>query len=97
MVADVVFDVKSADDRKLTVQAKSAGAVLWSGATVKVLREVRIRGVLLPPGDTRWRFESDRAPQQPNSGDRRKVSFSVRNLKIQITGRGVTEKVGAAK
>jgi len=95
--ADIVFDVKSADDRKLTVLSKVDGAVLWSGATIKVLREVRIRGVVLPPGDILWRFESDLPPDQPNIGDPRKVSFSVRNLEILITGRGGMEKAGAAK
>ena len=95
--ADIVFDVKSADDRKLTVLSKVDGAVLWSGATIEVLREVRIRGVVLPPGDILWRFESDLPPDQPNIGDPRKVSFSVRNLEIRITGRGVMEEAGAAK
>jgi hypothetical protein len=97
VVADIVFDVKSADDRKLTVLSKADGAVLWTGATVKVLREVRIRGVVLPPGDMLWRFESDQSPEQPSSGDPRKVSFSVRNMEIRITGRAVAEKAGTAR
>ena len=93
VIVDVALDLKSSDDRKVTVRASASGpqgepgAVLWSGMTVKVLREVVVRGVLLPPGDTRWKFETDRAPQQPSSGDPRRVAFSVRNLEIRVLRR----------
>ena len=93
VVADVTFDLKSSDDRKVTVRAGASGPqgepgdVLWSGPTVKVLRKAVVRGVVLPPGDTRWKFETDRAPQPPSSGDPRRVAFSVRNLEIRVLKR----------
>jgi len=50
VIVDVALDLKSSDERKVTV--KSGDAVLWAGDTVQKLRGVELRGVRLEPGDT---------------------------------------------
>jgi len=85
---DIAFDLKSSDERKVSVRAAGAGgAVLWAGETVHTLRGVALNGVRLPPGDTVWRFDTDKAAQFPSNGDPRKVAFSLRNLEIRVVGK----------
>ena len=85
---DIAFDLKSSDERKVSVRAAVAGgAVLWAGETVHTLRGVELNGVRLPPGDTVWRFDTDKAAQFPSNGDPRKVAFSLRNLEIRVVGK----------
>ena len=85
VVAEITFDLKSRDARKVTVRAAGQdGAVLWSGESVQTMREVRVDNVQLAPGDTVWRLETDRAPEFPSNGDPRKVAFSLRNLRIEM-------------
>jgi len=84
VIADIAFDLKSSDERKVTVQSAEGGAVLWTGETVHVLRGVLLPGVRLPPGDTVWRFATNKAAQFPSNGDPRKVAFSLRNMEIRI-------------
>jgi hypothetical protein len=61
--------------------------VLWAGETVHTLRGVELNCVRLPPGDTVWRFDTDKAAQFPSNGDPRKVAFSLRNLEIRVVGK----------
>jgi len=86
--ADINFDLKSSDDRNVIVRAAGAdGNVLWKGETVRTLRGVALNGVRLPPGDTVWRFDTDKPAQFPSNGDPRKVTFSLRNLEIRVVGK----------
>lgn len=82
---DVHFGLKSADDRSITVRA--GNETLWQVLSDHTLRERTIENYTLPPGDTVWRFVTDREPQYPATGDPRKVAFSLRNLAISIKGR----------
>ncbi|MBC7367928.1 MAG: hypothetical protein H7343_14135, partial [Undibacterium sp.] len=90
VMTDIAFDLKSSDERKVVVRAvpkataDAKGVVLWSGETVHTLRGVLVSGVRLPPGDTVWKFETDKAAQFPSNGDPRKVAFSLRNMEIRI-------------
>ena len=61
--------------------------MLWKGETVRTLRGVALNGVRLPPGDTVWRFDTDKPAQFPSNGDPRKVTFSLRNLEIRVVGK----------
>lgn len=93
LVVDIAFDLKSNDERKVIVRAvpKGAadpkGAVLWSGETVHTLRGVVVSGVRLAPGDTLWKFDTDKAAQFPSNGDPRKVTFSLRNMQIRVVAK----------
>jgi hypothetical protein len=83
--ADISFDLKSNDER--TVTLRSGETALWSGATVRALQEVEIRDVRLEPGTTVWKLETNQPAKFPANGDPRKMAFSLRNLKIKIRDR----------
>ncbi len=85
VMADISFDLKSNDERHVTVSAGER--VLWSGDTVRTLRGVKVPNVRLDPGDTVWRLETDQDAEFPPNGDLRKVAFSLRNLEIKVTRR----------
>ena len=85
VIADISFDLKSNDERIVTL--RSGPTVLWSGATGRALQLARIRQVRLEPGSTVWRFESDQPAESPLNGDPRKMAFSLRNFKIQVQQR----------
>lgn len=87
VLVDVAFDLKSNDERRVIVRSGASGAVLWSGETVHTLRAVLLPMIKLPPGDTVWRFDTDKAAQFPSNGDPRKVSFSLRNMEIRVLSR----------
>jgi len=94
VVAEITFDLKSRDERKVSVRAAGGdGTVLWPEQSVQTMREVRVDNVRLAPGDTVWRFETDRAPEFPNNGDPRKMAFSLRNLRIEMKAKAA-EKAG---
>jgi hypothetical protein len=94
VTAEITFDLKSRDKRNVTVRAAGKdGTVLWPGQSVQTMREVRVDNVRLAPGDTVWRFDTDRAPEFPNNGDPRKMAFSLRNLRIEMKAKAV-EKAG---
>jgi hypothetical protein len=46
--------------------------------------EVVLHDVRLPPGDTMWKFETDRPAAPPQKGDARAIAFCLRNLKIEL-------------
>ena len=85
VMADISFDLKSNDERHVTVNA--GDRVLWSGDTIRTLRGVVVRDVRLEPGDTVWRLTTDQEAEFPPNGDLRKVAFSLRNLEIRVTRR----------
>ncbi len=95
VMADISFDLKSNDERHVTVSA--GDRVLWSGDTVRTLRRVKVPNVRLDPGDTVWRLETDQEAEFPSNGDLRKVAFSLRNLEIRVTRRAETPAAPVVK
>jgi hypothetical protein len=85
VTADIAFEVKSSDERKVKVLA--GNQAIWEGDTRRTLRGVTVLAVELPPGDTTWRFETDHEAAFPSNGDPRKLAFSLRNLQIHVLGR----------
>jgi hypothetical protein len=51
------------------------------------MREVKVRNMRLEPCDTLWRFETDSPGAYPDSNDRRRLAFSLRDLTITIIGK----------
>ena len=76
-----------------TKDARTVG--LWQGTYARwerklspgEMREVKVRNMRLEPGDTLWRFETDRPGTFPDNDDRRRMAISLRDLKIQIIGK----------
>jgi hypothetical protein len=96
--ADITFDLKSSDERNVIVRATDHDqTVLWKGETVRTLRGVVLNGVRLPPGDTIWRFETNKPAEFPSNGDPRKVTFSLRNLEIRVVGQAIDPTPSPAK
>lgn len=89
LIVDVTFDLKSNDEREVVV--KQGDHVLWTGDTVRTLRRVELRAIKLNPGETVWRFETDKPPLLPVNGDLRKVAFSLRNLELTAVKKAETE------
>ena len=78
------------------VRAKAARTVgLWQDTYARwerklaagETREVKVRNMRLAPGDTLWRFETDQPGTFPNRDDRRRLTFSLRDLTIIIVGK----------
>lgn len=88
LLADIYFEIKSGDERTVTVRA--GDQVLWHGFSDRSLRGSTVAGVRLEPGDTLWRFETDRAPRPPTPEEPRQLAFSLRNLEIRIRGQAET-------
>lgn len=87
VTVNVQFRLKSNDGRDVTVRAGEH--VYWQGSTHSGTPEIGLP-VVLPPGDTTWRFETDRPPAVPNPHDSRLLSFRICDLTIKITGAGGT-------
>ena len=86
IVADVSFGLATGDERGAIVSLK--GNVIWHSLLMPAHdNEAFISGIILQPGDTVLWFRSDRPAVCPGSGDHRLLTFSVRNLKIILTGR----------
>jgi hypothetical protein len=86
ILADVKFQVRSADARRASVS--SAGRVVWSAdLRPGESTPVTLAGLELRPGDTVLVFQSDRPAAHPDAVDRRKVAFFVWNLEIDLKGR----------
>lgn len=83
--ADVRFQLRSLDEREIVVFAGDQPA--WSGRVGDKPVAVNLPGVVLPPGDSRWRFTSDRLPAIPRNGDPRRLAFSLRDLKLILKAR----------
>lgn len=82
LIVDIYFELKSSDERTVTV--RSGEQVLWHGFSDRSLRGTTVAGIRLEPGNTSWRFDTDREAQFPNNVEPRKLAFSLRNLEIRI-------------
>lgn len=86
ILATVSFGIRAKDARKVG---------LWQGTYARwerrlapgERREVRVRNMRLEPGDTLWRFETDLPGKYPDTDDRRRLAFSLRDLTISIIGK----------
>ncbi len=86
ILATVTFGVKAKDARTVGV---------WQGTYARwerklapgELKEIKVRNMRLEPGDTLWRFATDTPGAYPDSNDRRRLAFSLRDLKIDIIGK----------
>jgi len=86
VVADIRLGLRAADERGVGVW--EAGRCLWQGKLARSqLRRVAIRAVRLNPGDTVWQFTTDRPSFVPGNGDARPLTFSLRDLEIDLLGR----------
>lgn len=84
IVAQVTFDLRSREARETRVEAD--GRLLWSGTVTNDQQDVRLE-VTLPPGESRWWFETT-IPARPAGGtDPRLIAFSLRNFKIRLLRR----------
>jgi hypothetical protein len=79
------FRLKSSDARSVTVLY--AGQRLWHGPTEQTMPQLEFPKLVLPPGDSQLRFETDRPAAFPPNGDVRKVAYRVCNFAITITGK----------
>ena len=86
ILVTVSFGVRTKDQRTVG---------LWEGTYARwerklaagEMREVKVRNMRLEPGDTLWRFETDSPGAYPDSSDRRRLAFSLRDLTITIIGK----------
>ena len=86
ITASLRFRLRS-EDRRQAIVAR-AGAVLWQGSLEPdAVTKVALDGIVLPPGDTVFVFRSDRPGAPVPDRDTRKLSFSLRELVIELTGR----------
>jgi hypothetical protein len=83
LVADVSFSLRANDRRVATV--RQAARVLWQGTLEPgVPTPVTVPGLILAPGETGLRFESDRPAAYPGNNDPRPLALSLRDLKIEL-------------
>lgn len=86
IMVTVSFGIRARDAR--TVGLWQANYARWERKLAAgELREVKVRNMRLEPGDTLWRFETDRPGDQPNTGDPRALTFCLRNLTLTILGK----------
>jgi hypothetical protein len=80
------FRLRSVDQRSAIVS--SGGKVLWSGVLMPAeVKKISLHGIVLPPGDSKFLFGSDRPAAYPGNNDPRRLSYSLRDLEIDIKGR----------
>jgi hypothetical protein len=86
IMADVTFKLRSVDRRGAIVTLN--GKVVWRGTLEPAeVVPVALSDVYLAPGDTGLLFSSDRPATFPGSVDRRRLTFMVRDLKIDLKAR----------
>jgi hypothetical protein len=86
IIADLSFRLRAVDARAADISV--GGKRVWH--TMLQPAEVQagsIMGVVLPPGDTILVFGSDRPAAYPGNGDGRKLTFSLRDLEIDLKER----------
>jgi hypothetical protein len=84
--ADVSFGLATGDVREARLRV--GGEVVWhTMVRPGEYGEAKVSGIELPPGDTVLLFQSDRPAVAPGHGDRRPITFSVRDLKILLRAR----------
>jgi len=85
LLCDLSFGMATLEPRSITVTANGVRA--WTGEIMPGrYTDISIAGLVLPPGDTVIVFHSDQ-PATQTPGDRRRLAFSVRNLKVVLTGK----------
>jgi hypothetical protein len=86
ILADVKFKVRSVDGRAAIVIL--GDKVVWQQTLRPAeVRSATLSGLVLPPGDTVILFRSDRPAAFPGNDDRRRLTFMVRDLEIDLKGR----------
>lgn len=86
LVANLTFGVRANSARHVSVV--TGGRTLWHAQLGRgELARVQVAGVVLPPGETVLRFETDSPGARTPNGDPRELAFSLRDLKIELTGR----------
>jgi len=83
ILADIKFRLRAVDERGALVSLN--GTLVWQGILKPAeVRKATIAGVVLQPGDTTLLFQSDRPAAYPGNDDERRLTFSVRNLEIDL-------------
>jgi hypothetical protein len=86
LLADVRFRLRAVDERAALVSLN--GTLVWQAMLRPgEVRKATIAGVILPPGDTVLYFKSDRPGAYPGNEDERRLTFSVRDLEIDLKGK----------
>jgi hypothetical protein len=78
---EIDFELRSLDER--TIRVTQGRVLRWEGRVGRKSVRVRLLGIMLPPGDTIWSFETDEPPSPPSGDRRRPAAFNLRNLVIQ--------------
>ncbi|HWA88131.1 MAG TPA: glycosyltransferase family 87 protein [Opitutus sp.] len=85
VTADVSFRLRANDARRVTVDC--GGRMLASAMLEpREPHDLTLPGVRVPPGDSVWKFDTDRPSLRP-PGSKRLIAFSVRNLTIRLLAR----------
>jgi hypothetical protein len=85
LVGDLSFGLATGDKRRAIVTQQ--GRVLWSAPVLPGRRnDAAVANVRIPPGDSELQFQSDRPAAKPGPGDEREITYSVRDLTINLTG-----------
>jgi hypothetical protein len=86
VAADITFRLRSVDRRGAIVLL--GDKVAWQNTLEPAeVTPVTLRDVILPPGDTILLFRSDRPAAFIGNSDRRRLTFMVRDLEIDLKGR----------
>jgi hypothetical protein len=85
VVAEMNFDLRSREPRATRIDAD--GVTLWSGTITNDQQNLRFE-FILPPGESRWWFETTEPSVRAGSTDDRLIAFSLRNFKIRLLRRG---------
>ncbi len=86
LLATVSFSVRCNDTRKVGLWQDEYAR--WERTLKRgEVREVKVRNMRLEPGETLWKFATDVPAAYPDSNDRRRLAFSVRDFTIEILGR----------
>jgi hypothetical protein len=84
LVGDVRFGLRSVDLRH--VRVFNGGQLVWEGTVASHRQDIHASTVL-PPGDQTWRIETSEPGILPGNGDQRRLTFSLRDLKIELLRR----------
>ncbi|HTB80493.1 MAG TPA: hypothetical protein VK717_06370 [Opitutaceae bacterium] len=88
LVADLRFGLNSLDGRRIIVCA--GDRILWEGEIGRASRDVIIRDLRLPPGDTLLSFKTGQPSLQPGKGEMRVLAFCLSNFEILLKARDST-------
>ncbi len=87
VTAELSFRMSSRSARQVNLSA--GGREVWTAQIDQERKAVRVENVVLAPGETVLRFETDRAGDDSgNPTDKRPVAFRLLDFKIELTGRG---------